>query len=59
MGRAVNALMGKSRAENKIIADKIIKQNPQEAGVNKSRQREIKKRFGFLRNVFYYSSGIK
>lgn len=37
MGRAVNALMGKSRAENKIVADKIIKQNPQEAGVNKSR----------------------
>lgn len=31
MGRAVNALMGKSRAENKIVADKIIKQNPQEA----------------------------
>lgn len=30
-GVAVNALMGKSRAENKIVADKIIKQNPQEA----------------------------
>lgn len=28
-------------------------------GGNKSRQKEIKKRFGFLRNVFYYSSGIK
>lgn len=32
--------------------------SPRDGG-NKSRQREIKKRFGFLRNVFYYSSGIK
>lgn len=50
MGRAVNALMGKSRAENNSGQNYQTK-SPRDGG-NKSRQTEIKKRFGFLRNVF-------
>lgn len=52
-GRTVNAPYEKSKD--------VKKQHTKfpRGGGNKSRQREIKKRFGFLRNVFYYSSGIK
>ena len=52
-GVAVNAPYEKSKDVKKQHT-----KFPRDGG-NKSRQREIKKRFGFLRNVFYYSSGIK